>query len=158
MRNCCQLRDNRSYSLHDMFTSHVCIVGVGALDRITFGYNWIVSGSFTKPMVCTWRVHLPSPIQDLIGNNNGLFFALTTPIGVGIGTGIASVYNPYSPGALIAEGILDSLSAGVLVYMALVDLIAADFLSRSMSCNFRLQIASYCMLFLVAGLISSLAI
>ncbi|XP_045800141.1 zinc transporter 4, chloroplastic-like [Trifolium pratense] len=86
------------------------------------------------------------------------FFALTTPIGVGIGTGIASVYNPYSPGALIAEGILDSLSAGILVYMALVDLIAADFLSKRMSCNFRLQIASYCMLFLGAGLMSSLAI
>ncbi|KAJ1423437.1 Zinc/iron permease [Sesbania bispinosa] len=86
------------------------------------------------------------------------FFALTTPVGVGIGTGIASVYNPYSPGALIAEGILDSLSAGILVYMALVDLIAADFLSKRMSCNFRLQIVSYCMLFLGAGLMSSLAI
>ncbi|CAL5204852.1 unnamed protein product [Lathyrus oleraceus] len=86
------------------------------------------------------------------------FFALTTPIGVGIGTGIASVYNPYSPGALIAEGILDSLSAGILVYMALVDLIAADFLSKRMSCNFRLQLVSYCMLFLGAGLMSSLAI
>ncbi|XP_004501471.1 fe(2+) transport protein 3, chloroplastic-like isoform X2 [Cicer arietinum] len=86
------------------------------------------------------------------------FFALTTPVGVGIGTGIASVYNPYSSGALIAEGILDSLSAGILIYMALVDLIAADFLSKRMSCNFRLQIASYCMLFLGAGLMSSLAI
>jgi solute carrier family 39 (zinc transporter), member 1/2/3 len=86
------------------------------------------------------------------------FFALTTPIGVGIGTGIASVYNPYSPGALIAEGILDALSAGILVYMALVDLIAADFLSKRMSCNFRLQLVSYCMLFLGAGLMSSLAI
>ncbi|XP_061374884.1 zinc transporter 4, chloroplastic isoform X2 [Gastrolobium bilobum] len=86
------------------------------------------------------------------------FFALTTPVGVGIGTGIASVYDPHSPGALIAEGILDSLSAGILVYMALVDLIAADFLSKRMSCNFRLQIVSYCMLFLGAGLMSSLAI
>ncbi|MED6159530.1 Fe(2+) transport protein 3, chloroplastic [Stylosanthes scabra] len=86
------------------------------------------------------------------------FFALTTPTGVGIGTAIASVYNPYSPGALITEGILDSLSAGILVYMALVDLIAADFLSKRMSCNFRLQIVSYCMLFLGAGLMSSLAI
>ncbi|XP_057431956.1 zinc transporter 4, chloroplastic isoform X2 [Lotus japonicus] len=86
------------------------------------------------------------------------FFALTTPVGIGIGTGIASVYNPYSAGALVAEGILDSLSAGILVYMALVDLIAADFLSKRMSCNFRLQIVSYCMLFLGAGLMSSLAI
>ncbi|KAG2277213.1 hypothetical protein Bca52824_059768 [Brassica carinata] len=68
------------------------------------------------------------------------FFALTTPIGIGIGTAVASSFNSHSVGALVTEGILDSLSAGILVYMALVDLIAADFLSKRMSCNFRLQI------------------
>ncbi|XP_022962014.1 zinc transporter 4, chloroplastic-like [Cucurbita moschata] len=87
-----------------------------------------------------------------------VFFAITTPIGIAIGTAVASTYNPNSTGALIAEGILDSLSAGILVYMALVDLIAADFLSKRMSCNFRLQIVSYCTLFLGAGLMSSLAL
>ncbi|KAK0570517.1 hypothetical protein LWI29_002517 [Acer saccharum] len=86
------------------------------------------------------------------------FFAITTPLGIGIGTAIASVYNPNSSGALIVEGILDSMSAGILVYMALVDLIAADFLSKRMSCNFRLQVVSYFMLFLGAGLMSLLAI
>ncbi|PON56360.1 Zinc/iron permease [Parasponia andersonii] len=86
------------------------------------------------------------------------FFAITTPIGIGIGTAIASFYNPHSTGALVTEGILDSLSAGILVYMALVDLIAADFLSKRMICNFRLQVVSYFMLFLGAGLMSSLAI
>ncbi|KDP34097.1 hypothetical protein JCGZ_07668 [Jatropha curcas] len=86
------------------------------------------------------------------------FFALTTPAGIGIGIGISSFYNPHSTGALIAEGILDSLSAGILVYMALVDLIAADFLSKRMSCNFRLQVVSYFMLFLGAGLMAALAI
>lgn len=86
------------------------------------------------------------------------FFALTTPVGISIGTAAASVYNPNSPGALIVEGILDSISAGILVYMALVDLIAADFLSKRMSCNFRLQVVSYLMLFLGAGLMSLLAI
>ncbi|XP_047171259.1 zinc transporter 4, chloroplastic-like isoform X1 [Vigna umbellata] len=86
------------------------------------------------------------------------FFALTTPLGVAIGASIASVFNPYSPGALITEGILDSFSAGILMYMALVDLIAADFLSKKMHCNFRLQITCYCLLFLGAGLMSSIAI
>ncbi|OIW21032.1 hypothetical protein TanjilG_28258 [Lupinus angustifolius] len=86
------------------------------------------------------------------------FFAVTTPLGVGIGTSIASVFNPYSPIALITEGILDSFSAGILMYMALVDLIAADFHSKTMRCNLRLQITSYCLLFLGAGLMSSLAI
>ncbi|XVE53897.1 hypothetical protein DITRI_Ditri03aG0038900 [Diplodiscus trichospermus] len=86
------------------------------------------------------------------------FFAITTPAGIGIGIVIASFYNPYSPAALVTEGILDSLSAGILVYMSLVDLIAADFLSKRMSCNFRLQVVSYLMLFLGAGLMASLAI
>ncbi|KAG5387313.1 hypothetical protein IGI04_038783 [Brassica rapa subsp. trilocularis] len=86
------------------------------------------------------------------------FFALTTPVGIGIGTAVASSFNSHSPGALITEGILDSLSAGILVYMALVDLIAADFLSKRMSCNMRLQVVSYVMLFLGAGLMSALAI
>lgn len=86
------------------------------------------------------------------------FFALTTPLGVAIGTLVASNFNPYSPGALITEGILDSLSAGILVYMALVDLIAADFLSKKMRCSLRLQIVSFCLLFLGAGSMSSLAL
>lgn len=85
------------------------------------------------------------------------FFGLTTPLGVAIGTAISSNFNPHSPGALITEGILDAFSAGILVYMALVDLIAADFLSKRIRCDFRLQIVSYCLLFLGAGSMSSLA-
>lgn len=86
------------------------------------------------------------------------FFAFTTPMGIAIGTGISSFYNPDSPRALIIEGTLDSISAGILVYMALVDLIAADFLSKRMSCNVRLQVVSYFTLFLGAGLMSLLAV
>ncbi|KAJ0770332.1 putative zinc/iron permease [Helianthus annuus] len=85
------------------------------------------------------------------------FFAVTAPLGVGIGTGISKFYNPNSPRALVVEGILDSISAGILVYMALVDLIAADFLSKRMRCNTRLQVVSYIALFLGAGLMASLA-
>ncbi|KAJ6406499.1 hypothetical protein OIU84_010087 [Salix udensis] len=48
------------------------------------------------------------------------FFAITNAEGAGIGTAIASFYNPHSPGALAAE-------AGILVFMALADLTAADF-------------------------------
>lgn len=86
------------------------------------------------------------------------FFAITTPAGIGIGIAVSSFYNPDSSRALVVEGMLDSVSAGILIYMALVDLIAADFLSRRMSCNFRLQITSYFALFLGAGLMSLLAI
>ncbi|KAF9614179.1 hypothetical protein IFM89_015687 [Coptis chinensis] len=86
------------------------------------------------------------------------FFAITTPAGIGLGIGISSMYNQNSARALVVEGILDSISAGILIYMALVDLIAADFLSKKISCNLRLQVVSYCTLFLGASLMSLLAI
>ncbi|KAG9152490.1 hypothetical protein Leryth_016418 [Lithospermum erythrorhizon] len=86
------------------------------------------------------------------------FFAITTPLGIAVGSGISNFYNPYSPRALAIEGILDSISAGILVYMALVDLIAADFLSKRMSGNVRLQIVSYIALFFGALLMSILAL
>ncbi|KAK8955302.1 hypothetical protein KSP40_PGU020981 [Platanthera guangdongensis] len=86
------------------------------------------------------------------------FFAITTPAGVGLGTALAAQYNASSARALVVEGILDSVSAGILIYMALVDLIAADFLSRRMSCNFRMQVASYAALFLGAASMSTLAV
>ncbi|KAK9099310.1 hypothetical protein Syun_026355 [Stephania yunnanensis] len=86
------------------------------------------------------------------------FFAATTPAGIAVGAAIASSYNNNSPRALAVEGILDSISAGILVYMSLVDLIAADFMSKKMSCNVRLQIVSYLALFLGAGMMSLLAL
>lgn len=86
------------------------------------------------------------------------FFALTTPLGIAVGISISSIYNASSPRALLVEGIFDAVSAGILVYMALVDLIAADFLSKRMSCNLRLQLVSYIALFLGALLMSLLAL
>lgn len=85
-------------------------------------------------------------------------FTMTTPLGIGVGTGISSGYNSNSQGALIVEGIFDSVSAGILIYMALVDLIAADFLSKRMCCNRLLQALSYASLFLGAATMSALAV
>lgn len=85
-------------------------------------------------------------------------FTLTTPLGIAVGTGISSGYNSNSPGALIVEGIFDSVSAGILIYMSLVDLIAADFLSKRMCCNRVLQVTSYISLFLGAAAMSLLAV
>ncbi|XP_071701684.1 zinc transporter 4, chloroplastic-like [Rutidosis leptorrhynchoides] len=85
------------------------------------------------------------------------FFAITAPISVGVGICISSFYNPNSPRALVIEGVLDSISAGILVYMALVDLIAAEFLSKKMRSNLGEQIVAFIALFLGAGLMASLA-
>ncbi|XVF00461.1 hypothetical protein REPUB_Repub04eG0003000 [Reevesia pubescens] len=71
-----------------------------------------------------------------------LFFSLTTPTGIAVGIGISKAYNKNSPTALIVEGLLNSASAGILIYMALVDLLANDLMSPKMLCNFRLQLAT----------------
>nr|AVC05619.1 zinc-regulated transporter/iron-regulated transporter-like protein 4 [Sedum alfredii] len=96
--------------------------------------------------------------KNLSATMMACFFAITTPTGIAIGIGLSSFYNSQSARALVVEGTLDSISAGILVYMALVDLIAADFLSKRMSCNFKLQVMSYFALFIGAGLMSSLAL
>ncbi|KAI3987465.1 hypothetical protein MKX01_017163 [Papaver californicum] len=86
-----------------------------------------------------------------------LFFSLTTPFGVGIGIGISNVYNENSPTALIVEGVFNSASAGILIYMALVDLLAEDFKNPKMQTNGRLQLGAYISLLLGAGCMSLLA-
>ncbi|KAF2302898.1 hypothetical protein GH714_010730 [Hevea brasiliensis] len=60
------------------------------------------------------------------------FLSLTTPLGIGVGIGISSVYKENSTTSLIVEGIFNSASAGILIYMALVDLLAADFMNPRM--------------------------
>ncbi|KAG0517300.1 hypothetical protein BDA96_09G077400 [Sorghum bicolor] len=86
------------------------------------------------------------------------FFAITTPAGIAAGAGLTTFYNPNSPRALVVEGILDSVSAGILIYMSLVDLIAADFLGGKMTGSLRQQVVAYIALFLGALSMSSLAI
>ncbi|XP_044961886.1 zinc transporter 10-like isoform X3 [Hordeum vulgare subsp. vulgare] len=98
-------------------------------------------------------------LKDLSTLLMALFFAITTPTGIAVGAAMASFYDPYSPRALVVEGVLDSMSAGILIYMALVDLIAADFLGQRMSSSpARLQAGAYVALFLGAIAMASLAI
>ena len=79
-------------------------------------------------------------------------------MGIGIGIGISSSYNEKSARSLIVEGVFDSISTGILVYMSLVHLIAVDFLSKRMHFNQRLQVYSYVSLMCGCVAMSALAI
>ncbi|KAF8623214.1 hypothetical protein AX15_006452 [Amanita polypyramis BW_CC] len=57
-----------------------------------------------------------------------IIYGLTTPIGIAVGLGVRSSYNPGSMRASIVSGVLDSLSAGILLYTGLVELLAHEFL------------------------------
>ncbi|XP_068494409.1 zinc transporter 8-like [Phaseolus vulgaris] len=87
----------------------------------------------------------------------GLFFALTTPVGIGIGIGITNVYDENSPTALIVEGVFNAASAGILIYMSLVDLLATDFMNPRMQQSGRLRLGANVSLLLGAGFMSLIA-
>ncbi|KAJ6262406.1 Zinc-regulated transporter [Drechslerella dactyloides] len=55
-------------------------------------------------------------------------YGLSTPIAIAIGLGLRNTYNPGSFTANVVAGVLDSLSAGILMYTGLVELLARDFL------------------------------
>ncbi|KAL6198670.1 hypothetical protein ACLB2K_028459 [Fragaria x ananassa] len=86
-----------------------------------------------------------------------LFFSLTTPIGIAVGMGVSSFYKENSSTALIVEGVFNSASTGILIYMALVDLLAADFMNPRMQGNLRIQLGANLSLLLGSGCMSLLA-
>ncbi|KAF7310046.1 ZIP-like iron-zinc transporter [Mycena indigotica] len=55
-------------------------------------------------------------------------FGVSTPVGIAVGLAVRSSYDPGSATASIVSGILDSLSAGILIYTGLVELLAHEFL------------------------------
>ncbi|KAJ7694650.1 ZIP-like iron-zinc transporter [Mycena rosella] len=57
-----------------------------------------------------------------------IIYGLSTPVGIAVGLAVRSSYNPGSATASIVSGVLDSLSAGILIYTGLVELLAHEFL------------------------------
>ncbi|KAK7687242.1 hypothetical protein QCA50_009747 [Cerrena zonata] len=57
-----------------------------------------------------------------------LLYGITTPLGIAVGLGIRTTYNPGSTTASIVSGILDAFSSGILIYTGLVELLTHEFL------------------------------
>jgi len=72
------------------------------------------------PSNCRW-----TPYMLALG------YGLSTPIAIAIGLGVRKSYPPGAQTTLIVNGIFDSVSAGVLIYTGLVELIAHEFLYSS---------------------------
>ena len=84
-------------------------------------------------------------------------YGLTTPIAIAIGLGVRTTYNPGSFTANVVSGVLDAISAGILIYTGLVELLARDFLfnPRRTNNNRQLTFMLVCV-FLGAGLMALL--
>jgi len=85
-------------------------------------------------------------------------YSVTTPAGIALGIGIRHLYNPQSASALGVSGVLDAVSAAILVYMALVDLIAVDFMTKRFRSDANLQAGGYAALIVGAGVMTCIAI
>ncbi|KAI3817454.1 hypothetical protein L1987_11245 [Smallanthus sonchifolius] len=68
--------------------------------------------------------------------------------GMGLG---GCILQENSPTALVVVGVLNAVSAGLLNYMALVDLLASDFMGEKLQDNIKLQTISYLAVILGAG-------
>ncbi|XP_051128558.1 fe(2+) transport protein 1 [Andrographis paniculata] len=86
------------------------------------------------------------------------FFSITTPSGIALGMALSKVYSESSPTALIMVGLLDTCSAGLLEYTALVDLLAANFLSNRMHRSLRLHALALLDVLLGAGFMALVAL
>ncbi|PYH99060.1 putative plasma membrane low affinity zinc ion transporter [Aspergillus ellipticus CBS 707.79] len=58
----------------------------------------------------------------------GLGFGISTPIAIAIGLGVRNSYSTDGATTLIVSGVFDSISAGILIYTALVELMAHEFM------------------------------
>ncbi len=58
----------------------------------------------------------------------GFAYSLSTPIALAVGLGLRTTYAPGSHTALILNGVFDSISAGILIYTGLVELMAHEFM------------------------------
>lgn len=58
----------------------------------------------------------------------GAAFGVATPISIAIGLGVHGSFAPGSQNTLIVQGVFDAISAGILIYTGLVELMAHEFM------------------------------
>ncbi|KAI9136410.1 Zinc/iron permease [Paraphysoderma sedebokerense] len=84
-----------------------------------------------------------------------LIYSFSTPLGIAIGVAVANRFNPNGPEAMVVSGIFHSAGAGILLYSALVNIIAQDLLSRQfMKLPKRQKVYQFIALYIGAGVMS----
>ncbi|KAI9733181.1 MAG: hypothetical protein M1818_007299 [Claussenomyces sp. TS43310] len=58
----------------------------------------------------------------------GTAYGLTTPLAIAVGLGVRATFSPGSIKVTIINGVFDSISAGILIYTGLVELMAHEFM------------------------------
>ena len=55
-------------------------------------------------------------------------YAVSTPIAIAVGLGVRQSFAPGSQTTLVVNGVFDSISAGILIYTGLIELMAHEFM------------------------------
>ncbi|KAI0001536.1 Zip-domain-containing protein [Xylariaceae sp. FL0662B] len=79
-------------------------------------------------------------------------FAVITPVGMAIGIGVLQRFNGNDPSTLIALGTLDALSAGILVWVGLIEMWAGDWMFGGELANAGAAVTTCAGVGLVAGM------
>ncbi|KAK3181143.1 high-affinity Zn(2+) transporter zrt1 [Lecanicillium sp. MT-2017a] len=86
-------------------------------------------------------------------------FAFVTPIGMAIGIGVLNKFNGNDPSTIVAIGTLDALSAGILVWVGVVEMWSADWMTGMHGQKAELADASLVTVLLAGlGLVSGLVL
>ena len=129
------------YDPYDKLPVYVMEAGV-LFHSILIGLTLVVAGdSFYRTLLVVIVFHqffeglalgsripfLPEPIfpNKLI---MGLAYAIITPLGMAIGLGVLHTFNGNDRSTIIAIGTLDALSAGILMWIGLVEMWARDWI------------------------------
>ncbi|KAG4431651.1 hypothetical protein IFR05_012874 [Cadophora sp. M221] len=85
-------------------------------------------------------------------------FGLTTPLAIAIGLGVRSSFEPGSARTLIVQGVFDAISAGILIYTGLVELMAHEFMfnPEMRKSSIKMMLFAYGCMCLGAGLMAVL--
>jgi solute carrier family 39 (zinc transporter), member 1/2/3 len=88
----------------------------------------------------------------------GLAYGFSTPIAIAVGLGVRNTLAPQSATTLIVNGVFDSISAGILIYTGLVELMAHEFMFSNVMRKAKLKVvlAAFGMMCLGAGLMALL--
>ncbi|KAH6661229.1 Zinc/iron permease [Truncatella angustata] len=86
-------------------------------------------------------------------------YALSTPIAIAAGLGVRETLTPGSSTTLIINGVFDAISAGILLYTGLVELMAHEFMfsPQMQKAGLKMKMSALGCVFLGGGLMALLA-
>jgi zinc transporter 1/2/3 len=88
----------------------------------------------------------------------GVAYGLTTPVAIAIGLGVQVSLAPGSQKMMIINGVFDAISAGILIYTGLVELMAHEFMfnPEMRKSSIRTMVSAFLCMCLGAGLMALL--